>query len=437
LGMGYDGSSMRALRLQYFLAFAVLGSIVPYLPVLLREGKGLTDGQVGDIASLMGWAIVLGPVAMTLLADLRIESRTLLGLTFLGSGAALAALLTTEGFWPIFAVFGVHALLAMPIIQVQDGLNFTVQQQRREAGEAAVPYHRVRVWGTLGFMVPAVVLYVWLAADGPIEVALVVAVAFSLLGVVNAFWLPAVRAKTTGSAGPPPDIPAPRNGTNGGRPTLAQRAAQLPTVAALRAMCQPRVAVFAGAMWLCHLAAAGYYTFYPVYLTEQIGIENQWLGLIANIGVTVEIGFMLAFGFLLRRLGLRALMAIAAGSMALRLGLLYAWPNVWIAVGTQLLHGFTVLLIHVAPPVYLNQRAEPSFRSSIQGLYAMLVYGTGRIVGNMAAGRVAEWDLLAVFAVGAALCALAAVLFAVIFSDRGSSDPGKRELDSLQSAHQV
>lgn len=447
---------MRAVRAQYFLAFAVQGSLLPYLSVLLAE-KGLGDAQIGDVTSLTGLAILFGPVTLTLLADLRLESRRLLALAFAGAGAMLLALLWAEAFWSIMLVFGIYAVLALPILQVQDGLNFALQQQRRDRGDEPVPYHRIRVWGTIGFIVPALVLYAWLQAGAPVSVTLIVAAVFAGLGLINARWLPAVHSSGAGTGPPPPDAAEPTDengrfaegasegsaltkadassegaseaadtaGSAGSRPRRAARVAgwarQLPTLAAARAMLAPPTLAFLGAMWLCHLAAAGYYTFYPIYLTRQVGIGEQWLGLIANIGVTVEIGFVLAFGVLVSRLGLPVLMALAAMGTALRLGLLFAWPNVWVAVGTQLLHGLTVLLIHIGPPVYLNQRAAAGYRSSIQGLYAMLIYGTGRIVGNLLAGRVAEWNLLAVFGFAAVLCVVAAGMFAFVFSDHGST----------------
>ena len=429
---------MHAVRAQYFFAFALLGSLLPYLSLLL-SAKGLSDAQIGDVTSVTGLAILLGPVTMTALADLRLESKTLLGLSFAGGAAALAALLWAQGFWWILLAFGVYAVLTMPIMPVQDGLNFTVQTQRRQLGRATIPYHHIRVFGTFGFIVPSLVLYLWLARGAPVHVTIAVAAGFCALGALNSFLLPATRSGASGTKGPPPDIPEPRepNDTNHNHGSTeaaapsagandssrARRFKQWPTVAAARALTEPRVLAFTVAMWLCHLAAAGYYTFYPLYLTRRIELGEQWVGLIANVGVAVEAGFMLAFGLLLRRLGLRALVALGAGCMALRFGLLFLIPNVWVAVGTQVFHGMTVLTIHVAAPVYLNQRAATSYRSSMQGLYTMLVYGTARILGNILFGRVAEWDLLAVFGTSALLCVGAALLFALLFTDHGQTVP--------------
>jgi PPP family 3-phenylpropionic acid transporter len=197
-----------------------------------------------------------------------------------------------------------------------------------------------------------------------------------------------------------------------------RKRSRLPTVAAARALLEPHVLVFCIAMALVHFAAMGYYQFYPLYLTDAIGIEKRWVGLIANLGVVVEIFFMLSFGWLTARLTLRGLMIVGVACLAVRLLLLALVPTHAVAIGTQVFHGMTVLVLHVAPPIYLNTRAADAYRSSIQGLYAMTVAGGARILGSVVTGRVAEHSLTAMFAGCAGLCVIAAGLFYFAFHER-------------------
>jgi MFS transporter, PPP family, 3-phenylpropionic acid transporter len=193
----------------------------------------------------------------------------------------------------------------------------------------------------------------------------------------------------------------------------------------LRRMLEPDVGLFCVAMWLVHLSAGAFYSFYPIYLSREIEVGNQWLGPISTVGVVIEVFFMLGFGWLLRRFGLKWLMVLGVGSVALRMALLAFVPTLGVAVGTQVLHGLMVVVVHVAPPVYLNHRAEPAYRNSIQGLYAMLVFGTGRITGNVVAGVISEGSesgTLAVFGWAAVAAGVSAVLFAVAFKDRGCGE---------------
>jgi len=389
-----------------------MGSVLPYLPVYLSE-RGLSDIQVGYVLSLGGLAVFLTPVLTTLLADLHFENRTLLAWVFAATSGALAWLLACKGFWMLLAVHGLFSLAYIPALSLQDGLVFTERSRLLKAGLPATPYHRVRVYGTVGFIVPSIVLYVLMAMGASIGTSLICGAVAGVLALMNTAMLPKTRG-AVGGANPSAEVPDPQPPTGRDRST--------PTMQAARLMLQPDVLLFCIASWLVQLSAGAFYAFYPIYLTDDIGVTKQWLGPISSVGVSLEILYMLGFGWLLKRLGLKWMMVLGTATIALRMGSLAMFPNLGIAVGTQVIHGLMVLVIHVAPPVYLNHRAGPAFRNSIQGLYAMLVFGTGRIVGCILAGQIAERSqsgTLTVFGWSAAAAGLSALLFTVAFKDRG------------------
>src|SRR5258708_3170374 len=63
---------------QYFLAYAVLGSVVPFLSVLLAE-RGLKREQIGTVWAVSNLAVIFTPLLITLLADTAVAARVLLG----------------------------------------------------------------------------------------------------------------------------------------------------------------------------------------------------------------------------------------------------------------------------------------------------------------------------------------------------------------------
>lgn len=400
---------MRSIKAQYFLTFAVMGSVLPYLPVYLTK-QGLNDAQVGYVLSLGGLAVLLTPVLTTLLADLHFENRTLLAWVFAATAGSLAWLLACKGFWMLLMVHGLFSLAFIPALSLQDGLVFTERVRRLKAGLPVTPYHRVRVYGTIGFIVPSAVLYGMMAMGASIGTSLLCGAAAGVLALMNTAMLPRTRG-AVGASSPSAEVPDPHPPAGRDRST--------PTSQAVRCMLQPDVLLFCVASWLLQLSAGAFYAFYPIYLNQDIGVAQQWLGPISSVGVSLEVVYMLGFGLLLKRLGIKWMMAIGAATIALRMALLAFVPNLGVAVGTQVFHGMMVLAIHVAPPVYLNHRAGPAFRNSIQGLYAMVVFGTGRIVGCILAGHIAEGSgTLAVFGWSAAAAGVSAVLFAVAFKDR-------------------
>jgi MFS transporter, PPP family, 3-phenylpropionic acid transporter len=390
--------AVHSIRAQYFLAFGVMGAVLPFLSVFLKD-RGLSNAQIGYVMGTASVGIVLTPVLITLLADAAVAGRVLMGFVFALAGAWLVAVLGVHGFWPILACYALHAVAFAPIAPLQDGIYFAAAARDPHAP----PYHVVRVWGTVGYIVPSVVLYFFLTRTGTVAPALACGAALCVVGTINALlFLPRVDEASLH------DAERKRNG--------------IPTAAAARALREPHVLVFCVAMALVHMASTGYYQFYPVYLTDVMHIEKRWVGLIANIGVVVEIFFMLGFGWLSAKLTLRGLMIAGVASLALRFVLLAFVPTYTVAIGTQLLHGMTVLVLHVAPPIFLNGRAGDAYRSSIQGLYAMTFAGGGRIIGSVLTGRVAQYSLSANFAACAGLCVIAAGLFYFAFNEEMPQD---------------
>jgi hypothetical protein len=96
----------------------------------------------------------------------------------------------------------------------------------------------------------------------------------------------------------------------------------------------------------------------------------------------------------------------------LRFALLGFVPTPLIAAGTQVFHGITVIAMYVIPPIYLNTLAKDHFRSSVQGLYLMAVFGPARIIGPIFAGWLGDLSLLTMFKVSASITLGATLMLA-------------------------
>lgn len=385
---------MRALRWQYFLVYGINGALLPYLAVLFRE-RGFDSVQIGQLFAASSAAVIISPAIMTALADAAIDPRRIVRVALAMSVVFLLLLSRAQTFWYTMVLWSAQSLVIMPMLPVVDGLNFAIQQRRREAGLPPALYHRVRVWGTIGFIVPGLILFVLMRMGWSTGGVLIGGATMSLLGMLNTLMLPDPRAARD------PAQPAQRH--------------RLPTLGALRAMTEKHVLGFCAALFLAHMAMAAMYTFYPLYMTEALGVGKAWLGPITNIGVFVEIFCMLGFGWLTAKLGLRRLVVISMGAAAIRLLLLWAFPNVWVGVASQVFHGLTVLAVHVIPAVFMNMHAQERYRHSMQGVYTMLILGVARVTGSWLAGAVAEVDLVRLMGVAGLLCAAATGLLWVAF----------------------
>ena len=411
---------MHSIKAQYFLSYAVIGSVAPYASVYL-QWRGLNDSQVGWVIGLGGMSTILMPGLMSLLADLKLENRVLLRVVFAGSATALGLLLASKSFIWMVPAFLLWAFSFAPMMSLNDGLLFSVRGLREAEGKTTPPYHHIRVFGTVGFIAPSLVLYVVMTGgdESVVRYALFCGIVAAVIAALGTFWLPHVRG-AVGRPTPTAEVPDPQPAGKSGK--------SLPTLLALRTMLQPDVALFCGVMWLTQIVTATYYTFYPLYLTRIIGVEEKWLGLISSVGVVLEIGYVLSLGWLLKKLGVRWLLILAMAGVMLRMCLLWRVPTLSVAVGVQLLHGLTVLAIFILPPIYLNHRAEAGFRNSIQGLYAMLVFGTGRVIGSIVAGQISnayDGNVLMPFAAATGVAMVALLLVLLFFRDRsdGTIEP--------------
>lgn len=372
-----------------------MGSVVPFLPIYLKNVQGLREGEIGLALSISGFSILFTPILMTLLADTRFDPRRLGAMIFAISGLALLTLFFSHGFWAVLGLLCIHSLAYAGVIPLHDGMAFSLQRKVEKNGGKSIPYHRIRVWGTIGFILPSIILYFLLDAGKSTAIILPCAIAFSIVAMAHVFRLPDPRLVTQGGAA----------------------AEKLPTALAGKLLLQPHMRIFCAAMFLFFLGASSLSSFYPLYLVEVVGVQEKWVGLIFNFGVLIEIGFILSLGWLQARLGLRNIMILGVTCFLAQALVLGLFPNVWVAVIAQSVHGMVILALFVSPIMYLNRQSGDRFRNSIQGLYTMAIMGVARIIGIAAAGQVAQVDLRLIPFISACLAFATLLLFVFLFRD--------------------
>jgi PPP family 3-phenylpropionic acid transporter len=406
---------VRALKFQYVLSYAVIGALMPYLSVFFKA-RGLDEVHIGYVMAAASVAMMLSPALVALLADTRVDARVLIVALFVLTAATAVATAWAGGFVAILLLWVLHSAAFWPINPLQDALFFADVRRRAAEGGGTPSFESVRVWGSIGFMVPSGGLF-WLLRQGfDVRITLWVAAAFAVLGALNAARLPRPGGKVARAT---PSAPPP----------------VAPTWAAASVLARRPLRVFCVAIFLLYLGTSAHMAYFPLLLTQRFGVRDQWLGLINNVGVVVEVVFILGYARVVRTAKpngvLKKLMLVGVGCTALRMALLAIAPNAAVAAATQVFHGVLVLAMLVAPPQFLDRHAHDWYRNSIQGVFAMLVPGVGRIVGNLAAGAVAQWSLRGVFAYSAILCVGATVLVAVAFREEAEA---AREVEPLPPA---
>lgn len=386
------------IKLQYLLLYAVMGAYMPYMPVYLRE-LGLADWQIGWVLGAYGLAVLVMPAVVAHIADRHVRNRVLIGWCFAMSSVGLLAVSGAERFEAVLVMFSLFSLAITPLFMLIDGLTFSAMHQQTRNGVRPEAYHRIRIWGSVGFMLPALVVFVAMRYLGATALSAV------LTGAAAAAVAAALSVTLPGT-----DVPA------------EQRRGRLPSGDAWKALLRPNVLALVGPLALGFVAISIFYAFYSLYL-EELGIGKEWIGLISNIGVGAEVLLMLFSAPILVKFGLRGVMVIGAVCLVLRMVLLAGVPTPTVAIASQLLHAPIVLWLYLVPPMYLNLQAEPSYRNSMQSLYSVLCFGVARWVGSVLGGHATQLGvdpmsgLRWAFVVALALGVVATIWLLIAFRD--------------------
>ena len=114
----------------------------------------------------------------------------------------------------------------------------------------------------------------------------------------------------------------------------------------------------------------------------------QHANVLISLSQISETVCILLIPFALRRWGIKKVMLIAMMAWALRFalfGLGNPGPGVWMFVMSMLVYGVAFDFFNIAASLFVNKEAEPSIRSSAQGLFMLMTNGIGAGLGTIGA----------------------------------------------------
>ncbi len=370
----YQLAPFAALSASYF---AHIGFFNPYLPLWLKD-LGLSITVIGLLTAVQAATRVLAPYGWGWLSDHTGERVKLLRFC---AGAALlcsAGLLVQGGVvWLAFVLLlmFIHTSAMMPMSEaalahlVSTGGDF---DSRR--------YGRVRLWGSLGFLVTVFVAGAWFEHQGMQSFpswAVGSLVALNL----SVWWLPKQREPAHHSDAP------------------------LPVMDVLR---QPRVQWFFATVFFHVLSHIGIYVFFSLYL-DELGYSKTMIGVLWAVSVAAEIVWFFTQSRWLPKFSLSGWLLLCAGAMVLRMGLT-TWAADWLLalLLAQLLHALTFATQHTVCIALLSAYFPGRLRGRGQALYASIGYGVPGVLGALGGGALSDaLGLSAVYAVSIGTAAVA------------------------------
>jgi len=293
----------------------------------------------------------------------------------------LAGVIGLAGFSTFFFVHSFNAyLVAMALLAffwsaslpLVDTLTF--EHLREEPAR----YSRVRVWGSVGFIIA--VMGTGAVLDyRPLD---------SLLWVISA-----ILAGILFYGFLVPEAP------------VAQHVAAHPPVGEI--LRQTRVKALFASCFAMSAAHGALYVFYSIYLSDH-GYSKSLVGGLWSLGVLAEIVVFIFMARLMRRFGLRKILLASYAAAVLRF-LMIGWgvDSLPVIVLAQLLHGLTFGSYHAASIAAVNRWFPGRCQARGQALYSSLSFGAGGLLGGLVSGWM--WDGL-----GAPLTYTLSAVFALL-----------------------
>jgi PPP family 3-phenylpropionic acid transporter len=216
-------------------------------------------------------------------------------------------------------------------------------------------YGRIRLWGSVGFLVTVFISGAWFEAQGmsgfPYWAVL------TLLAVNISTWC----------------LPDKRE-------SVVQVQGQAGFWQVLR---QPQSMWFFATLFFHVLSHVSIYTFFSLYL-DELGYGKDMIGVLWAVSVIVEIVGFFTQSKWLHWLSLPAWLCVCTGLMVLRMGMtaFYA-PMLPVLLLAQCLHVFTFAVQHTVCIAWLSKHFPGRLRGRGQALYAVIGYGFTGVIGAL------------------------------------------------------
>ena len=338
----------------YFFYFAFIGAFSPYFGLYLQS-LNFSAWDIGLLMSQMQLMRLFGPNLWGWLADRfgwRVNIIRLAGVIGLAGFTAFFWLEKLPGMLVAMAVLAFFWSAALPLVET-----LTFDHLREERGR----YSRIRLWGSIGFIVAVMLTGAVLDLAPPVSVLWVCW--GILLGIL-------VLAAALPEA---PLVVHERTGQSIGE--------------ILR---QPRVAALMAACFAMSAAHGAFYVFYSIHLAGN-GYSKTEVGALWSLGVLAEIVVFMLMVRLSRRFTLRTILLASFAAAVVRF-LLMGWgvESVAIMIVVQLMHGLTFGAYHASAIAAVNQWFPGRAQARGQALYSSLSFGAGGLLGALISGR--TWD---------------------------------------------
>jgi nucleoside transporter len=395
------------LSTMMFLEFFIWGAWFVTLGTFLINNLHATGAETGAVFSTQSWGAIIAPFIIGLIADRYFNAEKILGILHLIGAALMYQMYTATDVSVFYPYVLVYMILFMPTLALVNSISFN---QMEDTGKE---FPKVRVWGTIGWIVAGLAISFVFLWDAPESVKgglmkntfLLASVASLILGVFS-FTLP----KT------PPTVP---KGTK-------VKVSEILGLDALKLLKDKNFLIFFIASILICIPLAFYYQYANPFL-QDIGVTNPTAKM--SLGQFFEVFFLLMLPFIFKKFGFKITILAGMLAWAVRYAL-FAYGNAgdlyFMLIIGIILHGICYDFFFVSGQIYTDAKAGPKFKSAAQGLITLATYGVGMLIGYEIAGLIADayktgenaFDWKMIWIIPSIIALAVFILFALFFHDK-------------------
>jgi PPP family 3-phenylpropionic acid transporter len=334
----------------YFIYYFFVGAFVPYWGLYLQSEQ-FSAADIGILMSLFQISRIFAPNFWGWLADHTGKRAQWIRLTaFLGL-CGFIAVFWAHGFFWMFFVMAALSLFTSSTLPLAESL--TLAHLATTNGH----YSRIRMWGSLGFIVAAVILGFMIDSAGIASLLW-----FLLIVQVSLFVLSYTLPE----------------------PTVAPH--EHDHFSIWQVIKQPNVIALLVGCSLMVTAHGVLYNFYSIYLSEH-GYSKGAIGLLWAVGVICEIAIFMLMPRIMARFSLKAILLTSLVLAVIRFTLIgVSVDNLWMIILAQTLHAATFGSFHAASVEVVTQFFKGRHQAKGQAIYNSVAYGVGGAIGGIAGG---------------------------------------------------
>ena len=339
----------------YFFYYFFVGSFVPYWGIYLQS-ENFSPSSIGILLSLFQISRIVAPNFWGWLADHTGHRVKWIKLTsFLGL-IGFIGVFWAKGFFWIFLVMSALSLFTSSTLPLAESL--TLAHLATSDGH----YSRIRLWGSIGFIVASLFLGYLIDLQGINILLWVLLIAQAII-----FFLSNTIPETK-------EIHHKKNDLS------IWKIIKTPSVVALLIGCTLMVS-----------AHGVLYNFYSIYLKEH-GYSSATIGWLWAVGVICEIFIFMLMPKILRRYSLKTILLMSLFLGVIRFILIGASPDhFYLLLIAQMFHAATFGSFHAASIEVIAYFFKGRNQSRGQAIYNSVAYGIGGTIGGLGGGYLIQY----------------------------------------------